>query len=78
MFCKSSVYNRIGRDLNPSFNLRDAFSKPDLLRLPGMVDGLIKGLTRDSMQQFDKGFSEDVSFTSITTISSTCLCSSSR
>jgi peroxidase len=55
-----NVYSRVGGELNPSFNLRQAFNKPQLLRLPGMVDGLIAGLTKDNSQRFDSGFAEDV------------------
>jgi len=54
------VYNNVGGDINPTFSLRQAFNKPQLLRLPGMIDGLIAGLTRDNHEQFDSGFSEDV------------------
>jgi peroxidase len=38
-----NVYNRVGQETNPAFRLRQAFLKPDLLRLSGMVDGLIAG-----------------------------------
>ena len=54
------VNNRIGREVNPSFTLRDSFFKPELLRLPGMVDGLISGLTRENIEQFDSSFTEDI------------------
>lgn len=55
-----NVYARVGRNLNPQFELKKAFNKPELLRLTGMMEGLIKGFTRDSMQQFDAGFVDDV------------------
>lgn len=55
------VYNTVGRgDVNPTFGLRQAFNKPQLLRLSGMMDGLIAGLTRDNTEQFDSGFVSDV------------------
>ena len=55
-----NVYNTVGGQLNPSFNLRQAFNKPELLRLPGMLDGLVAGLTRDNSEQFDTGFVEEI------------------
>jgi len=55
-----NVYNTVGRNVNPSFQLSKAFNKPDLLRLGGMFDGLIGGLTRDKMQSFDSGFVDDI------------------
>ena len=54
------VNNRIGRQINPSFSLRESFFKPELLRLPGMIDGLVSGLTRERIQRFDSSFSEDI------------------
>jgi len=54
------VNNRIGREINPSFSLRDSFFKPELLRLSGMVDGLVSGLTRETVPKFDTSFTEDV------------------
>lgn len=54
------VNNRIGRQVNPSFSLRDSFFKPELLRLPGVIDGLVSGLTKESIQQFDSSFTSDV------------------
>ena len=47
-----NVYNTVGGELNPSFDLKQAFNKPQLLRLPGMLDGLVAGLTRDNSQRF--------------------------
>ena len=55
-----NVYNTVGGQINPSFNLAQAFNKPQLLRLPGMMDGLIAGLTRDNSQKFDAGFVDDI------------------
>ena len=52
--------NRIGREVNPAFSLRDSFFKPELLRLPGMIDGLVSGLTKESIQQFDSSFTSDI------------------
>ena len=46
-----NVYNTVGGELNPSFDLKQAFNKPQLLRLPGMLDGLVAGLTRDNSQR---------------------------
>ena len=54
------VNNRIGQQVNPSFSLRESFFKPELLRLPGMIDGLVSGLTRERIQKFDSSFSEDI------------------
>ena len=55
-----NVYNKVGQQVSRSFKLKDAFNKPEILRSPGMVDGLVVGLTRDKMEQFDTGFVEDV------------------
>jgi len=55
-----NVYNTVGRNINPSFQLKNAFNKPELLRLNGMFDGLIAGFTRDKMQSFDSGFVDDI------------------
>jgi len=55
-----NVYNRVGNQVNPSFDLKQAFNKPQLLRLAGMMDGLIAGLTRDSSQSFDSGFVDGI------------------
>jgi len=55
-----NVYNTVGGELNPSFDLKQAFNKPQLLRLPGMLDGLVAGLTRDNSQRFDSGFVDDI------------------
>jgi len=54
------VYNTVGRNINPTFELKNAFNKPELLRLAGMFDGLVAGLTREKIQQFDSGFVDDV------------------
>jgi len=55
-----NVYNTVGRNINPSFQLKNAFNKPELLRLNGMFDGLVAGLTRDKMESFDSGFVDDI------------------
>ena len=55
-----NVYNKAGRQVSRSFQLKDAFNKPQILRVPGMVDGLVAGLTRDKIEQFDTGFVDDV------------------
>jgi len=55
-----NVYNTVGRNINPTFQLKNAFNKPELLRLTGMFDGLVAGLTRDPIQKFDSGFVDDV------------------
>ena len=55
-----TVNNRIGRETNPSFSLKDSFFKPELLRLPGIIEGLVSGLTKDSIQQFDSSFTSSV------------------
>ena len=55
-----NVYTKVGRQVNRSFKLKDAFNNPEMLRSPGMVDGLVVGLTRDKMEQFDTGFVEDL------------------
>ena len=48
-----NVYNRVGQETNPSFQLRQAFLKPDLLRLSGMVDGLIAGIEDEKVTEID-------------------------
>ena len=55
-----NVYNKAGRQVSRSFQLKDAFNKPQILRVPGMVDGLVAGLTKDKIEQFDTGFVDDV------------------
>jgi len=55
-----NVYNTVGRNINPSFQLKNAFNKPELLRLNGMFDGLVAGFTRDKMESFDSGFVDDI------------------
>eukprot|EP00092_Neocalanus_flemingeri_P012666 GFUD01013650.1.p1 GENE.GFUD01013650.1~~GFUD01013650.1.p1 ORF type:complete len:825 (+),score=137.26 GFUD01013650.1:131-2605(+) len=55
-----NVYNTVGRNINPTFQLKNAFNKPELLRLNGMFDGLVAGLTRDKIQKFDSGFVDDI------------------
>ena len=55
-----NVYNKAGSQLDRSFQLKDVFNKPQILRSSGMVDGLVTGLTRDRMEQFDSGFVDDV------------------
>ena len=55
-----NVYNKAGSQLSRSFQLKDVFNKPQILRSAGMVDGLVAGLTRDRMEQFDSGFVDDV------------------
>jgi len=55
-----NVYNTVGRNINPTFNLMNAFNKPELLRLNGMFDGLVAGLTRDRIESFDSGFVDDI------------------
>ena len=55
-----NVYNSVRNSVKESFELKDSFNKPALLRLPGMVDGLVAGLTRDKMESFDSGFVDDV------------------
>ena len=67
----SSAAFRFGHSLIPSlinvyknvretFELKQTFNKPQILRLSGMVDGLVGGLTRDKMESFDSGFVGDV------------------
>ena len=55
-----NVYNSVRNSVKESFELKDSFNKPALLRLPGMVDGLVAGLTRDKMESFDSGFVDDI------------------
>jgi len=55
-----NVYSTVGRNINPQFELKNAFNKPELLRLGGMFDGLVAGLTRDKMESFDSGFVDDI------------------
>ena len=55
-----NVYNSVKNNLSRSFQLKDSFNKPDILRLSGMVDGLVAGLTRDKMESFDTGFVDDI------------------
>ena len=55
-----NVYKKVGKQVKESFDLKDSFNKPEILRLPGMLDGLVAGLTRDKMESFDSGFVDDV------------------
>lgn len=54
------VLAQIGNRINPNLDLQDTFFKPELLRLPGLYEGLIAGLTRESSQKVDSTFTEDV------------------
>ncbi|RZC42334.1 peroxidase, partial [Asbolus verrucosus] len=45
---------------NSSLHLRDYFNKPDIIQQPGYLDALIRGLSTQSSQKLDLGFTEDI------------------
>ena len=55
-----NVYNSVKTNFDRSFQLKDSFNKPEILRLSGMIDGLIAGLTRDKIESMDTGFVDDI------------------
>ena len=54
------AFANIDNNIDPKMDLKDTFFKPELLRLPGMYDGMITGLTRENSQRVDTTFSDDV------------------
>ena len=51
---------RVYQAVRKTMELKDTFNKPQIVRLSGMVDGLVGGLTREKMESFDSGFVSDI------------------
>jgi len=54
------VFASVSSQLDPNMNLQSTFDKPQLLRLSGMIDGLVRGMTRTNSQRVDATFPEDI------------------